>query len=103
MQQESPVSHQDSPAKQAILNEWDAWSKDHPDDTKVMGGMLFFTHLQEKRADLLLDIKSHGDKWRILRFLVAACGKSAGLRERVPTPPKQKATALCVGHKDAEA
>ena len=56
------MSHEDGPAKQGIIDEWDAWSKEHPEDTKVMGGMLFFTHLQEKRADLLLDIKTAGDK-----------------------------------------
>jgi hypothetical protein len=28
--------------------------------------MLFFTHLQEKRADLLLDIKTAGDKWQTI-------------------------------------
>ena len=29
-----------------------------------MGGILFFTHLQEKRADPLLDITTAGDKWQ---------------------------------------
>jgi hypothetical protein len=60
------MSYEDGPAKQAIIDEWDAWSKGHPEDTEVMGGMLFFTHLQEKRASLLLDIKIVGDKWQII-------------------------------------
>jgi hypothetical protein len=66
MQQETSMSHEDSPAKQGIIDEWDAWSKAHPEDTKVMGGMIFFTHLHEKRADLLLDIKTAGDKWQTI-------------------------------------
>jgi hypothetical protein len=61
--QASPVSHEDSPAKQAIIDEWIAWLKEHPEDTKVMSGMLFFTHLQEKHADLLL---AAGDKWQTI-------------------------------------
>jgi hypothetical protein len=59
------MSHGDSPAKQAIIEEWDAWSKEHPADTTVMGGMLFFTHLQEKRGDLL-EITTAGDKWQTI-------------------------------------
>jgi hypothetical protein len=70
------MAPEDSPAKQAILDEWDEWSKEHPEDTKVMGGMLFFTHLQEKRADLLLDIRSSGDnKWRTVHSWLRRTGR----------------------------
>jgi hypothetical protein len=36
----------DNPAKVAIIQEWDAWSKTHFDNT---GGKLFFQHLQHRR------------------------------------------------------
>ena len=31
------MPYEDSPGKQAIIDEWDAWSKEHPGDTKVPG------------------------------------------------------------------
>jgi hypothetical protein len=55
-----------SPARIAIIEEWDAWAKKHPEKIKVAGGVLFFTYLQTKRPDLLLDFKSPGDKWQII-------------------------------------
>jgi hypothetical protein len=51
----------DNPAKAAIIQEWDVWSKTHADNT---GGLLFFQHLQHRRPDLLLDFKTPGDKWQ---------------------------------------
>jgi hypothetical protein len=35
------MDHQDSPAKLAIIREWDAWSQKHPDDAKVSGCFSF--------------------------------------------------------------
>jgi hypothetical protein len=39
----------DNPAKVAIIQEWDVWSKTHADNT---GGLLFFQHLQHRRPDI---------------------------------------------------
>jgi hypothetical protein len=47
----------DNPAKVAIVQEWEAWSKTHFDNT---GGKLFFLHLQRRRTDLLLDLFMRG-------------------------------------------
>jgi hypothetical protein len=57
---------EDSPAKLAIIEEWDAWARKNPDNAKRYNGMLFFLYLQEKRPDLLLDFKYLGDKWQII-------------------------------------
>jgi hypothetical protein len=50
-------------AKWAIIREWDDWAPKHPDDAKIMNGMMFFTYLQKERPDLL-EFKSSGDKWQ---------------------------------------
>jgi hypothetical protein len=55
-----------SPAKLAILSEWDVWAKKYPPKAMGSNGMLFFEYLQQKRPDLLLDFKSSGDKWTIV-------------------------------------
>jgi hypothetical protein len=39
-------------------HEWDNWAALHPDDL-----MLFFTHSQEKKPELL-KLRSTGDKWQ---------------------------------------
>jgi hypothetical protein len=57
---------EDSPAKLAIIEEWDAWALKNPDDAKRFNGKLFFLHLEERRPDLLLDFKYIGDKWQII-------------------------------------
>jgi hypothetical protein len=54
----------DSPAKLAVIREWDKWARRHPNDAKVSGGMLFFSYLQKERPDLLLDFKTPGNKWQ---------------------------------------
>jgi hypothetical protein len=52
------------PTKQAIIHEWDNWAALHPDDLKSpSAGMLFFTHLQEKKPELL-NLRPPGDKWQ---------------------------------------
>ena len=41
------------PAKWEVIREWDAWSASHQKEAKMMNGMVFFTHLQKDRPDLL--------------------------------------------------
>ncbi len=64
----------DSPAKSAIIQEWDEWSKTHADTT---GGRRFFDHLQHRRPDLLLDFKAR-DKWKRVRSWLLKAGKVKG-------------------------
>jgi hypothetical protein len=64
-----------SPVRAAIIQEWDAWAKKHPDRTRIAGGVLFFNYLQKKRADLLLDFKSSGDKWETVHAWLFREGK----------------------------
>jgi hypothetical protein len=52
-------------ARLAILSEYDRWAKKYPDDAILMGGFLFFRHLQSERSDLL-DFRGVGDKWQIV-------------------------------------
>jgi hypothetical protein len=55
------MNKEKSPAKLAVIQEWDEWSKTHADST---GGFLFFQYLQRRRPDLLLDFKTRGDSGR---------------------------------------
>jgi hypothetical protein len=55
-----------SPAQRAVIEEWNAWAKKHPDRTRIAGGILFFNYLRKKRPDLLLDFRSTGDKWQTI-------------------------------------
>ena len=50
-------------AKRAVLSEYDRWAKKHPKDARMMGGFLFFRHLQKEKSDLL-DFRPLGDKWQ---------------------------------------
>ena len=59
------MARDDSPARLAVIREWDAWARRHPNDAKISDGVLFFSYL--KRADLLLDFKTPGDKWQAIR------------------------------------
>ena len=52
-----------SPAKFAIILEWNTWAQEYPSQAKIADGLLFFNYLQKYRHDLLLDFKSPGDKW----------------------------------------
>ena len=53
-------------ARRAVLNEYDRWAKKHPNDARMMGGFLFYRHLQKERSDLL-DFRVVGDdKWQIV-------------------------------------
>ncbi len=45
---------EDSPAKLAILHEWDRWAKEHPEAASPSGSLRFFEHLKNLRPDLLL-------------------------------------------------
>jgi hypothetical protein len=51
------------PAKWEVIREWDAWSASHQKEAKMMGGMVFFTHLEKDRPDLLR-FPDKGDKWQ---------------------------------------
>jgi hypothetical protein len=53
------------PAKGPVIQEWDAWSKLHPDEAMQMNGMMFFIHLEKNRPDLLR-FKASGDKWQVV-------------------------------------
>ena len=59
------ADNEDNPAKRAVIKEWDDWALKHSEDV-VGDGMLFFSHLQRERPDLLLDFKYPGDKWQIV-------------------------------------
>lgn len=52
-----------NPAKYPIIREWDAWSTLHPNDAKIMGGMMFFIYLQKERPELL-QFRDKQDKWQ---------------------------------------
>jgi hypothetical protein len=53
-------------ARRAALSEYDRWAKKHPNDARMMGGFLFYRHLQKERLDLL-DFRAVGDdKWQIV-------------------------------------
>jgi hypothetical protein len=53
-------------ARRAVLSEYDRWAKKHPNNARMMGGFLFYRHLQKERSDLL-DFRAVGDdKWQIV-------------------------------------
>jgi hypothetical protein len=52
-------------ARRAVLSEYDSWAKKHPNDVSIMGGFLFFRHLQTDKSDLL-DFRTAGSKWPIV-------------------------------------
>lgn len=61
------AKEEDHPAKLEVIREWHAWAAQHPDEAATLaGGMLFFTYLQNKRPDLLVDFRSSGDKWQVV-------------------------------------
>jgi hypothetical protein len=52
-------------ARRAVLSEYDRWAKKHPNDARMMGGLLFFRYLQGERSDLL-DFRAVSNKWQIV-------------------------------------
>jgi hypothetical protein len=53
---------EDKAAKRAIIHKWDNWAALHPEDLQHPNAdTFFFTHSQEKNAQLL---KCSGDKWQ---------------------------------------
>src|SRR5690348_2537223 len=50
-------------ARRTLLQEYDRWAKDHPDDAANTGGVVFFSYLQRERSDLLDFHAVGGDKW----------------------------------------
>ena len=68
------ADNEDNPAKRAVIKEWDDWALKHSEDV-VGDGMLFFSHLQRERPDLLLDFKYPGDKWQIVYSWLLRAGR----------------------------
>jgi hypothetical protein len=60
------MPNRDNPAKGPVIREWDTWSKLHPDEAKIMGGMMFFTYLESDRPELL-NFRDKGDKWQTVQ------------------------------------
>ena len=56
------AKHEDSPAKLAILQEWDFWEKEHPEAASLSGSLRFFEYLKNRRPDLLMDFRASDDK-----------------------------------------
>ena len=51
---EMPEKSEETAAKRAVIHEWENWAALHPDDLKSSNaGMYFFTHLQQKKPELL--------------------------------------------------
>jgi hypothetical protein len=69
------ASDDNSPAKIAIIEEWNTWASKHPWEAKTGTGFLFFVYLKKFRPDLLLDFKSKGDKWQIVHTWLLSAGK----------------------------
>jgi hypothetical protein len=61
------AKNEDSPAKLAILQEWDFWAKEHPEAASRSGSLRFFEYLKYRRPDLLMDFRASGDKWKTVR------------------------------------
>src|SRR6516165_7133097 len=53
-------------ARRALVSEYERWAKKHPNDARMMGGFLFFRHLQKERSDLLDSRGVGDDKWQIV-------------------------------------
>lgn len=62
------------PTKRSIIHEWDNWAALHPDDLKSPNaGMYFFTHLQQKKPELLNFASS--DKWETVHVWLLQQGR----------------------------
>jgi len=61
----SCIEKDDSPAKWAVIREWDAWAPKHANEPSVSDGMNFFFYLQKQRPDLL-NFRASGDKWQVV-------------------------------------
>ena len=69
------AKNEDSPAKLAILQEWDFWAKEHPEAASLSGSLRFFEYLKNRRPDLLMDFRASGDKWKTVRSWLRAARK----------------------------
>jgi hypothetical protein len=63
-----------TPRSGPLLKKWDDWASKHSEDV-VGDGILFFSHLQKERPDLLLDFKYRGDKWQIIYSWLLRAGR----------------------------
>jgi hypothetical protein len=58
-----PEKTEENAAKRAVIHEWENWAALHSDDlTSPSAGMFFFTHLHQKKPELL-NFPSD-DKWQ---------------------------------------
>jgi hypothetical protein len=69
------AKNEDSPAKLAVLQEWDSWAKEHPEAASLSGSLRFFEYLKNRRPDLLVDFRASGDKWKTVRSWLRAARK----------------------------
>jgi hypothetical protein len=60
------AKEEDTPAKRAVLREFDAWAVRQPDPAHLPDPIVFLAYVQRERPDLVLDCKYPGDKWRVI-------------------------------------
>ncbi|MGA8887533.1 MAG: hypothetical protein WB489_12795 [Pseudolabrys sp.] len=62
-EKEEKEEKQDSAARRAIIHEWENWAALNPDDlADPAAGAFFFSHLQQKKPELLNFLSD--DKWQ---------------------------------------
>ena len=68
------VRDKNNEERQAILQEWDSWAKQHPTDS-AFRGTEFFNYLKNEKPELL-NLKSDTlDKWRTVRSWLLRGGR----------------------------
>ena len=69
---------EDTEARSRIIREWDAWARTHvPSNRKATGtdGLVFFSHVQKERAELLDFRTKAQDRWQIIHGWLLQAGK----------------------------
>jgi|HubBroStandDraft_4_1064222.scaffolds.fasta_scaffold2982720_1 hypothetical protein len=74
------AKNEDTPAKWAVIKEWDAWVSKHGEEARIGDGMFFFAYLQRECPDLL-DFKYPGDKWQAVHGWLLREGRVRPLGE----------------------
>jgi hypothetical protein len=69
------AKNEESPAKLAILQEWDFWAKERPEAASLSGSLRFSEYLKNRQPDLLMDFRASGDKWKTVRSWLRAARK----------------------------
>jgi hypothetical protein len=70
----APKSKPTDEARRAVLREWDSWIKSNPGNDDI-NAMLFFTHLQANRPDLLEFDPEEYDKWQPIQEWLQYSGR----------------------------